>query len=213
MAGSVAGGMRVYWNQKEHGVRRWPYIFALAWLAGCARFQPQPLSPAETAAAFASRSLTNAALSAFLETNHVAVPGPDDSWNLKQLTLAAFYYQPTLAEARAQLESVQAAQITASQRPNPSLSVTPAYDTGIPGNPSPWLVPVTLDWPIETAGKRSKRMAQAGHLAEAARWGLVGTVWQVRSRVHAALLNLYAAREIESLLARQQAAQSKYAAK
>ena len=67
---------------------------------------------------------------------------------------------------------------------------------------------MTWDIPIETAGKRGKRIAEAEHLAEAARWNLVATAWQVRSQVRAALLNLYAARETESLLARQETAQS-----
>ncbi|MGH9592604.1 MAG: TolC family protein, partial [Bryobacteraceae bacterium] len=176
--------------------------------AGCATYHPQPISPEKTAAAFDARSLADGPLRAFFETNHVAVPGPDGSWNLKQLTLVAFYYQPALAEARAQLLAAQAAKITAGQRPNPTVSVTPGYDTQIPGNYSPWLVPLTFDVPIETAGKRGKRIAEAEHLAEAARWNLVGTVWQVRSRIRTDLLNLYSARETAALLARQEMAQS-----
>lgn len=177
-------------------------------LAGCATYQPQPISPEKTAAAFEARSLTNDQLQAFLETNNVTVPGPEDPWNLKQLTLVAFYYQPALAEARAQLLLAQAGKITAGQRPNPSVSITPGYDTQIPGNYSPWLVPVNFDVPIETAGKRGKRMAEAQHLAEAARWNLVGTVWQVRNRIRSALLDYHAANETQELLARQESAQS-----
>lgn len=152
--------------------------------------------------------MTNAQLDAFFATNHVGLPGPDEPWNLKPLTLLAFYYQPNLGEARTQLEAAQAARITAGQRPNPSIAVTPGYDSGIPANPSPWLVTVTTDWPIETAGKRKKRIAQSEHLAEAAGWNLVGIIWQTRSHVRAALVNLYAARETQSLLARQLLAQS-----
>jgi len=186
------------------------WVFCLSFLlaAGCATFHPEPVSPEKTAAAFDARSLTDKNLRAFLETNRVAVPSPGDAWNLKQLTLVAFYYQPGLAEARAQLLAAQAAKITAAQRPNPTVSVTPGYDSQIPGNFSPWLVPVSLDVPIETAGKRSKRIAEAEHLAEVARWNLVGTVWQVRSQIRAALLNVYSARETDSLLARQEMAQS-----
>jgi len=183
-------------------------VATLVLLAGCATYHPRPISPAATAAAFDTRSLTNEGLRAFLEANHVAARVPNDAWNLKALTLVAFYYQPTLAEARAQLLAAQAAKITAGQRPNPSLSVTPGYDSGIPDNPSPWLVPVSIDWPVETAGKRGYRIAQARHLSAAARWNLVGTVWQVRSRVRTGLLNLYARRETESLVARQKSAQS-----
>lgn len=182
-------------------------IFGAALLAGCATFHSKPISPEKTAAAFDARSLTNQNLCAFLETNHVAAPTTGEVWNLKQLTLVAFYYQPALAEARAQLLVAQAAKITAAQRPNPTVSVTPGYDSQIPGTPSPWIVPVSVDVPIETAGKRGKRMAEAEHLAEAARWNLVGAVWQVRSQIRTALLNFYSARETVALLTRQEAAQ------
>jgi outer membrane protein, heavy metal efflux system len=182
--------------------------FGVLFAGGCARFHPRPLSAASSATGFEERSLTNRSLRAFLETNHVAGEWPLPSWDLRDLTIAAFYYQPDLAVARAQLLTAQAARITAGQRPNPSIGVTPGFDSGIPGNPSPWLVPVSLDWPIETAGKRGKRIAEAEHLAEAARWSLIGTIWLVRSQVRTALLNLYAAEETESLLARQEAAES-----
>ena len=177
-------------------------------LAGCTTHHPQPISSEKTAAAFDARSLTNENLCAFLETNHVAAPRPDAAWNLKQLTLVAFYYQPALGEARAQLLAAQAAKITAGQRPNPTATVTPGYDSQIPGTPSPWIVPVSVDIPIETAGKRGKRIAEAEHLAEAARWNLVGAVWQVRSQMRAALLDFYSARETVALLTRQETAQS-----
>jgi outer membrane protein, heavy metal efflux system len=189
-------------------VRCWMFSVLLLFAAGCATFHSQPISPEKTAAAFDARSLTNENLHAFLETNGVAGEWPRESWDLNALTLAAFYYQPALAEARAQLRVAQAAKITAGERPNSSISVTPGYDTQIPNNPSPWMVPMNFDVPIETAGKRGKRIAVAEHLAEAARWNLVGQIWQTRSQVRAALLALYSARENDSLLAQQEMAQS-----
>ncbi len=173
--------------------------------AGCTTYHPQPISPEKTAATFDARSLADDPLRAFFQTNHVAVPGPGDGWNLKQLTLVAFYYQPALAEARAQWASTQAAEITAGERPNPTVGFTPTYDTT---TPPPWIYGVTWDIPIETAGKRGKRIAEAQHLSEVARWSFVSTAWQVRSRLRTALLNLYAARETESLLSHQASAQS-----
>jgi outer membrane protein TolC len=173
--------------------------------AGCATYQPQPISPEKTAAEFDIRSLTNEDLRAFLETNHVALPAPGDAWDIKQLTLAALYYQPALAEARAHWAAVEASKITAGERPNPTVGFTPTYDTTAP---PPWILGLTWDIPIETAGKRGKRIAQAEHLSEAAKWNFIGLAWKTRSNVRAALLNLYAARETESLLARQEAAQS-----
>jgi outer membrane protein TolC len=193
-------------NQTENGVKRRLFILGVvALLAGCARFHPQPISPDKTAAAFDARSLTNADLQTFLETNHITGPWPRRSWDLDALTLVAFYYQPALAEARAQWASVQATRITAGQRPNPTVGFTPTYDTTtLP----PWIFGLTWDIPVETAGKRGKRIAEANHLSEAASWNFVAAAWQTRSRVRAAWLNLYAARETESLLARQESAQS-----
>jgi len=171
---------------------------APALAAGCAQFQARPIDAGQAAADFDARSLADPSLRAFLEANHVAAPGPGDSWDLKQLTLVAFRYQPALAEARAQLLAAQAAQGTAAARPNPTLTLTPGYDPGIPGSPSPWIVPLSVDVPIETAGKRGHRMEQARDLA----------VWQARSRVRAALLAIYAADETESLLGRQDDAEA-----
>lgn len=184
------------------------FIFGIALFAGCAAFHAQPLSPQAAADRFDARSLTNAELRAYLETNHLTGEWPRYSWDLKSLTLVAFYYQPTFAEARAQWAATQAGEITAGERPNPSVTVTPAYDNGVPGTPTPWIVPVTFDLPIETAGKRAKRIAQANQLAESADWDFVAAAWQTRSHVRAALLALEAARENESLLARQELAQS-----
>ena len=177
-------------------------------VGGCVRFQPQPLSPDQTMAEFNARSLTNARLEAFLETNHVSSSPAERSWDLNALTLVAYYYHPDLPVTRAQLAGTEAAQRTAGERPNPSVTVTPGFDPSIPGNPSPWVVPLTFDVPIETAGKRGRRIAQARHLSEAARWNLVGTAWQIRSRVRSSLVNLYAAGQTRFLLAEQEAAQS-----
>src|ERR1017187_2624807 len=186
-------------------VRCWMFFALILVFSGCARFHPQPISPDQTAATFDTRSLANPDLQAFLETNHITGPWPRQSWDLDALTLVAFYYQPALVEARAQWASVRSAHITAGQRPNPTVGFTPTYDTT---TPPPWILGLTWDIPIETAGKRGKRIAQADHLAEAARWNFVSAAWQTRSHVRTAWLNLYAARENESLLARQESAQS-----
>ncbi|HEX3627726.1 MAG TPA: TolC family protein [Verrucomicrobiae bacterium] len=184
------------------------FIVGIVLLGGCAVYHPRPISPEKTASNFEARSFTNEDLRAFLATNHVDGPWPRQSWDLGTLTLVAFYYQPAFAEARATWTAAQAAEITAGERPNPSVSVTPAYDNQIPDNPTPWIIPVSFDIPIETAGKRGRRMAEAEQLAESARWDFISVAWQTRSKVRTALLNLQAARETESLLTGQMLAQS-----
>jgi len=186
-------------------MKHWLIILIVALLTGCARFQPQPISVEKTAVDFDARSLTNDDLHTFLETNRVAAEWPARHWDLNALTFVAFYYQPSLAEARAQLASVRAAEITAGERPNPSVSLTPTYDTT---TSPPWIPGVSFDVPIETAGKRGKRIAQAVFASEAAKWDFVSTEWQVRSKVRSALLNIRNARDEEALLARAQVAQS-----
>ncbi|HEY3864213.1 MAG TPA: TolC family protein [Verrucomicrobiae bacterium] len=177
-------------------------------LAGCAHFTPRPLAPAQTAAAFESGSLTNQDLRQFLETNGITGQWPRPEWHMRDLACVAFYYHPDLRLARAQWESAAAAIITAGQRPNPSVTVTPGYDAQIPSAPSPWIVPLSFDLPIETAGKRRYRVAQQRQLAEAAYWKWVGAIWQARGGVRAALLNLQAAGRSRVLFDEQLAAQS-----
>ncbi len=189
----------------ERCVKLGTWMLAAVLLAGCAHFQPRPLSPETTADNFGARSFTNDALYSFLETNHVANEWPRRDWDLEALTFVAFYYHPALAEARARFASVQAAEITAGERPNPTVGFTPTYDTT---TPPPWILGVTWDIPLETAGKRGKRIAQATSLSEAAKWNFISAAWQTRSRVRAAFVALYTARENESLLAREEAAQS-----
>ena len=177
-------------------------ILGLALLAGCARFEPQPISPDKTASRLEARGLTDAGVEKFLEQNRGGKTEnwPKKNWNLEELTLAAFYFHPSLQVARAQWLVASAGLRTAGARLNPSVSVAPGYDSQIPGNFSPWLVPVTFDWPIETAGKRGKRIAEAEENSESARWNFVSAALQIRSGVRASLLDFkIAARRLDLL--------------
>src|ERR1041385_310201 len=65
-------------------------------ICGCVHFHPEPLVPAETADAFGNRSLTNAALKTFLETNlhREFAAWPETPWDFDMLACAAYYYHP-----------------------------------------------------------------------------------------------------------------------
>ena len=181
-------------------------IFAGILLTGCAHYQPQPLDAEHRADEFERRSLADAGLRAFVETNLLTTPSawPLAEWELEQLTLAAFYFHPDLDAARAKWNTVTAGKITAGQRPNPNLSVTPRLNSSAIGTGvTPWILGGSLDVPLETAGKRKYRLAQAQQLGEAARFELAGTAWRVRSRVRRGLLDLQAARETSALAGEQ----------
>ena len=181
-------------------------MIALVLLAGCTRFQPQPLSPAETAAGLDSRSLDNPGLKAFLEKNlkRESSAWPATKWDFEMLTLAAFYYHPSLDVARADWRVAAGGIDTAAERPNPTVTWSAAYEA-VPNAFSPWIPGLAFDLPIETAGKRRFRTEQARHLSESARLNIVTAAWQVRSQLRAALLDFAAARQRVGLLQRQAA--------
>jgi outer membrane protein TolC len=174
--------------------------------AGCARFESQPLSPEKSAEQLESRSLTNPAVKVFLEKSlhHELTDWPLTNWDFNLLTLAAFYYNPSVEVARADWRIAVGGIQTAKEIPNPSVSVSAAHEP-VPDAPSPWIPAILFDVPIETFGKRRLRTEQARHVAESARLNLEVTAWQVRSQLRSAVLDLAAARERITLLQRQAA--------
>jgi outer membrane protein, heavy metal efflux system len=189
-----------------------PFLIALS---GCATYQPRPLSVNEAASAFAARTLDQPAVRQFAATcgaPEATGDWPPPSWNLRLLTLAAFYYHDDMEVARAKLAAAEAALISAGARPNPTAGFSPTYNTPALGDFSPWTLGFTLDVPIETAGKRGDRMAGAEHAVNSARLAVANTAWQVRSRVRKSLAELEGAMRIEGILARQEAVQNEMVA-
>lgn len=174
-------------------------------LVGCVHFQPQPISPAETAAHLNARRLSDAGLKKFIEDNapSTANQWPPSEWDLNSLALVAFYFHPSLEVARAQWRGAQAGVKTAGERPNPTLGLIPGYNFSAASGVSPWMPAVNLDVPLETAGKRGKRIDEARHLGESARWNVIAVAWQVRSAVRANLLEYTVSERRVSLLAAQ----------
>lgn len=186
-------------------LRYWLLMIWVGLLSGCAHYKPQPLVATDTARKLRARTLSDEGLRGFLETNR---PGlvkewPQKTWGLEELVVAAFYYHPSLEVARADWGLARAGIKTASGRPNPSVSTIPTYVHGVANNFSPWAVAVNLDVPIETAGKRGRRIEQAEHLSESARLNIATTAWQVRSKVRSAVLDYVASEKRAGLLEEQ----------
>lgn len=175
-------------------------LLASVLLAGCARFHPEPLSPAANADALDARTLDNPWLHRLLLASLPAGKSAvEPSWTLDKLTFAALYYQPDLAVANARLAVSRAGVVTAQQRPNPTLNFSTVFGTGtvagtgfVPGV-LPVVVGPVVNFLIETFGKREARTVEAQHLLEAARKDVATAAWQVRGRVRTALLSLWAA--------------------
>ena len=156
-------------------------------LAGCAPYRAQPLAAETEAARFSARRLDDADLLAYVASALHEPSGATESerWNLDRLTLAALYFHPDMLLARARLATAKAAIRTASQIPNPSLTIL--------GGPQPQFIGYSLTLLFETFGKRGLRISQADALARAARWRVVDAAWQIRAGVRAALLGIWAA--------------------
>ena len=166
---------------------------------GCYHYRPQPLLPPALEQQYRSRSLMDAGLREFVDAQPSGKPAswPLTELNLDTLTSVAFYFHPDLDAARARLATAEAAVVTASTKPNPTLSGGAGYTDS---NAAPYLLRFGLDWPVETAGKRGFRTQRANYLTAAARISLGEIAWQIRSRVRASLMELFlASRELEVL--------------
>jgi outer membrane protein, heavy metal efflux system len=175
----------------------WALLLGSMLAAGCAtqHYHPAPIAAEQTAAAFSARALDDPGLRGFAEPVYGPAAWPPAAWDYRALSLAALYFNPSLAAARARIAESRAQILTAGARPNPSLALTP-------GVPSPYLLTMDLSFPLETAGKRGYRLQAARSLDLAARLELAQAAWTVRSSVRAALVDqLVASRTLDLLRA------------
>ncbi len=206
---SRALGFCIFFFKKKHVFKLLFLGFIVLLAANCARFQPRPISSARTLDDFEARRLDAPEVIDYLQSKPGIGEWPPPSWDLRSLTLTAMFYHPDLDVARAQWGVAQAGRITAGERPNPTASVLMGYNSTTPVQEiTPWIPEAALEIPVETAGKRGYRIAQARHLSEAARLNILSVAWEVRSRLRQAFLDLFAARQTESLLNTQQSLQS-----
>lgn len=169
-------------------------------MSSCASFEDRPLNPVKSVARLEARSLSSEGLQHFIEG---IVGHKNKVWDMDSLTLAAIYYHPDLALARALAGTANATITTAGQRPNPSLTISPTWISNLTTAATPWIIASALSIPIETAGKRELRVAKTEYLTEAARLRIADTAWIVRGRLRLALLEVYAAQQAERLLQQQ----------
>jgi len=184
-------------------------LATICFLAGCAvqRYTPAPIDAGTTASQFQSRSLADPGLRSFEETNlgHPESSWPSKSWDLQTLSLAALYFNPALDLARARLATADAAILTASARPNPTVDF-------VPGVPAPYLLTQDVLFLIETAGKRGRSVQIARNLDQAAQFDLADSAWTVVIGVRLTLLNyLLASRNLELLRTEEKAREDEVA--
>ncbi len=175
--------------------------------SGCVGFKAKPLDAQRSAASLQGRTLQDEGLRRFVAENSGRMGVKGTGWGLGKLTLAALWLHPDLAVARAEVAAAEAAGVTAGERPNPTVSWSPFYNSSSSGI-SPWILGFGLDVPIETAGKRRWRREEATHRTEAARLRLAETAWELRGGVRKALLAAHAAEQSLAVLQGQEKLQA-----
>jgi cobalt-zinc-cadmium efflux system outer membrane protein len=178
-------------------------LLGTALTLSCVHYEAKPIGPRQSLTTIEARTTDDGQLRSFL-AKHGAGTAQSVRWDLRALTLIAFYYHPALDEARAAADVARGAIVTAGARPNPTAQPTIGYDTT---TPPPWMPGFGLLIPIETAGKRGHRIAGATRLAEAAQLQIIATAWHVRVGVRRSLLEVVIARRQQQLLGRQLAVQ------
>lgn len=181
---------------------------AAAILSGCASYTAKPIQPEATAAALEQRKLSDPTLARFV-ANVLPDRASDASsapWDLSTLTLAALYFHPEIEVSRTKLALARAGVKTARQIPNPTFKLQPGQYPAVI-DASSWTIGFIVNFILETAGKREKRIEVARNLVEAARQDVITAAWQVRGGVRSALLDLWAAEGRRTLVERRQAVQ------
>ncbi|HEX7113037.1 MAG TPA: TolC family protein [Mizugakiibacter sp.] len=174
--------------------------FVLAALAGCVSVPPPaPLDAQASARAYAQRRLDDPGLRALLARLDLDA-SPQAAWTPDRITVAALYFDPALASARAAAARAAAVAERDAQRANPTLSLAPekVYQAATDA-PSPWTITLSMAIQLLHPGERAAKRAEAAAATTAADDDAAEAVWTSRSRAVAALRALLLARRAEAL--------------
>jgi outer membrane protein, heavy metal efflux system len=177
-------------------------LLATSFLTGCAKYQARPLQPPDLERQYHERSLADAALHKYVETNAGGAPTawPPQSLDLRTLALIGYYYSAPLDVARAQVAAAEAGIQAAHARINPGLITSAGYNRDPASHFEGAIGPA---FTLESAGKRGYRILRAEAEAESARNTLAEASWQLRSRVRAAFVSHLIAAARHDLIERE----------
>jgi len=174
-------------------------LASAALVAACASVPPAaPLDASASAQAFAARDLHDAALGEYIASVEPSL-ATSEAWTPDRIALAAIWFDPVLASARASATRNAADAQLASERANPVLTLTPEkiYRAATAGEVSPWTITASLALQLLHPGERAAKRGVADAEMRAAEWDIADAVWKTRSRALAALrTNLLAERAL-----------------
>ena len=176
----------------------WVPLVALS-LGACVSYHAQPLHPRESMRTFAARRLDAPALRDALTDLLPQPPAqwPPAHWNRADLLAVALADNPRLAVARAEVGRTLAHQVTAGERPNPTIELQSEYALN---DVRPWLYGVSFELPLRLPTLQRLAISEAQIATSRARWQLMGATWTVRNELIAALSQWQAAIRSRALL-------------
>ena len=176
-------------------------IFAgVSLLTACTtqNYQAAPLSPQQLTQHRVALDHRDPAFRSYLEEHNY----PLESWPLKRfdlaaLTLAAMHFNPSVQLARGRIDVARAGETIAGQRPNPTLN--------FPDEPRDTadFYGLVIDFIFERKAKREARQAGAQAERKAAEFALAQRAWSIYSKLHANLIEYYAAVHVSGLVENQ----------
>lgn len=98
-----------------------------------------------------------------------------------EVLAAAIAFNPRMKVARAERDLGAAGVLAARERPNPTLSISPEHLIAAAAGVSPWVIAVSLVWPMRTAGKRDLAIEQALAADDGALLNAAAAVWSLRT--------------------------------
>ncbi len=209
-------------NQAERGLARRvlplaSFVLALALTTGCARPAAKRPTPQPTFANLGLHSLTDPGLKDFMERrlHQSLAQWPLRQWDYWHLTLAAWYFDPRLKEARDQWQRAKTELAAAHEganatqaRPSPAAEwLPPALSIRSPSlviiqPPAAFSLPPggAIQFQGKLGVKVTPRLAQAELAAESARCRMDEVAWEIRAEVRRSLVAYSTIVESEGLL-------------
>jgi outer membrane protein TolC len=151
---------------------------------------------------------------ATLKTLDAGSPAAPDTLTGTEAFAAALTYNPELALQLAQSDIARAELARARQRRNPILNLGPEHLISAAAHGvSPWVVAISLVWPLRTAGKRELEIEQALASSDASLLTAADAIWSLRHSARGAVCALEIAAQRSALASEERVLRADLAAR
>lgn len=166
------------------------YLASFILLSGCStQYKTYTAKPLESdteksIAVYQAQNIDSTALRDWLTTQGVQnTPWPRTSWDIDSLVFVGEFFSSALAVEKAKVAVAKAAEITASQKRNPEITLNSEYHSDRSGGVSPWTLGGLFSWVYEKPEKRQTRIDYAQAVTDLAKLKAADVKWQIRDGI------------------------------